>query len=102
MLARVVDANNHYRFAYTAAGAWAITKVVGGTVTQLATSPATPLTIDTPYVLRAELNGSSLKLYINGTLVAQATDSALTTGRIGLRVFGSVTRFDDVTVTTLP
>lgn len=102
VLARVVDANNHYRFAYTSAGAWAITKVMGGTVTQLATSPATPLTIGTTYVLRAEVKGSSLKLYVNGALVAQATDTALATGRIGLRVFGSVTRFDDVTVTALP
>ncbi|MEZ5411446.1 MAG: M14 family zinc carboxypeptidase [Acidimicrobiales bacterium] len=102
VLARVVDADNHYRFAYTSAGAWAITKVVGGTVTQLATSPATPLAIDTNYVLRAEVKGSSLKLYVNGALVAQATDTALTTGRIGLRVYGSVTRFDDVMVTALP
>ncbi|MDH4364459.1 MAG: LamG domain-containing protein, partial [Acidimicrobiia bacterium] len=92
----------HYRFAYTSAGAWAITKVVGGTATQLATSPATPLTIGTTYVLRAEVNGSSLKLYVNGAVVAQATDTALPTGRIGLRVFGSVTRFDDVMVTALP
>lgn len=101
VLARVVDANNHYRFGYTSAGAWAITKVVGGTVTQLATSPATPLTVDADYVLRAEVNGSSLKLYVNGALVAQATDTALTTGRIGLRVYGAVTRFDDVVVTAL-
>ncbi len=102
VLARVVDADNHYRFGYSSAGAWAITKVVGGTATQLATSPATPLAVDTAYVLRAEVKGSSLKLYVNGALVAQATDTTLTTGRIGLRVFGSVTRFDDVVVTALP
>ena len=102
VLARVVDANNLYRFAYTSAGAWAITKVVGGTATQLAASPATPLTVNTTYTLRAEVSGNSLKLYVNGAMVAQATDSALPAGRVGLRVFGSVTRFDDLTVTALP
>lgn len=98
ILARVVDANNHYRFSYTSGGRWAIEKVSSGTVTLLAQSVATTLTTNTTYSLRADVNGSELSFYVNEALVAKATDTTFTAGRIGLRVYGTISQFDNVTV----
>ena len=101
ILARVVDVNNNYRFSYTSSGRWAIEKVSSGTVTLLAQSAATTLTTNTTYSLRADVNGSSLSFSVNGVLVASATDTTITAGRIGLRVYGAVTLFDNVQVVSL-
>lgn len=101
VLARVTDASNYYRFGYSSSGRWAIERVQGGTVTTLAQSAPATLTIGTTFVLRADLDGTTLTFSVNGTTVASATDAAFAGGRVGLRVYGSVTRFDDVTVTSL-
>lgn len=45
--------------------------------------------------LKFEVVGTSLKLYVNGTLTNSATDSTLTSGRIGLSAIGSGMRLDN-------
>lgn len=45
--------------------------------------------------LKFEVIGTTLKLYVNGTLSVSATDSTLTTGRIGLSAIGSGMRLDN-------
>jgi hypothetical protein len=54
---------------------------LNGAYTLLATAVAST---DTG-LLRFEVSGSSLKLFLNGNQLASATDSALTTGSVGMR-----------------
>lgn len=59
-------------------------KVVAGTTTQLAQNSPYGTNND---VLKIEAYGSSISSYVNGTLVATSTDTAITTGvRSGLRL----------------
>lgn len=47
--------------------------------------------------LKFEVIGTSLKLYVNGALSGSATDSTLTTGRVGVSATGTATRVDNFT-----
>lgn len=78
----------------------AICKRVGGTDTKLTGAPASP---NPPLVagdvLRLEVQGTTLRAYVNGVLFHQATDASITTGtRAGLyaqQSGASRIRFDD-------
>ncbi|WP_254512973.1 choice-of-anchor D domain-containing protein [Anatilimnocola floriformis] len=72
-----------------------IYRVINGVWTRLATTSVTSGSA----ALRFELSGRSLKLYVNGTLTTSATDSVLTTGRIGVTSTGLNTRIDNFSVT---
>jgi len=77
----------------------AIAKKVGGTTTILATSGTVTAPSTTAYHTYAlEVNGSSLKAYLDGTLQATATDTAFTTGQAGLYTNNEATYFDNVDV----
>ncbi|WP_127584429.1 heparin lyase I family protein [Paenibacillus koleovorans] len=101
LLARYQDNSNYYILNYNAtAGELRITKQVAGVFTRLATKTGVSLSTGTWHTFKAELNGSTLKLYVNGTLELTATDSALSTGKPGLlQTYGDI-RFDDFNVTT--
>ena len=47
------------------------------------------------YRARFEAIGSSLRLYINDTLVVEAVDATLPTGRYGLITFNATADFDN-------
>ncbi|GIH09560.1 hypothetical protein Rhe02_76270 [Rhizocola hellebori] len=65
-------------------------------------SAAASVSTGTWYTLRFEAFGSALRGYLNGTLVASATDSAFATGKVGLTTYFSSASFDDVVVTDTP
>ncbi|WP_135548002.1 golvesin C-terminal-like domain-containing protein [Paenibacillus cymbidii] len=95
--ARYADANNKYAFYYSGySGAWILSKTAGGTNTILATGSAYTIAAGTEYNVKLVVDGTSLKGYVNGVLQAQATDSALTAGKIGVYGFKIKASFDNV------
>lgn len=84
--ARVTDANNWYQVQNNNAGPdkLAIRKRVGGTISLLATGTTTLVSGD---VLRIEVEGQTIRGYINGNLeVTVATDTAHASGDVGAYV----------------
>ena len=61
-------------------------------------SVAMPVTPGTPYRLRVEAVGSSLKVYVNdmSTPKIAVTDPTYTSGRTGVRVFSTAASFDNI------
>jgi hypothetical protein len=103
LLARVQDDSHLYFFGYSEGlGAWAIWRENGpGTTTLLARGAAFTMQPNVDYVVRADLNGSSLALSVNGVLQVTATDSTFTSGKIGFSATMAVATLDNVTVTAL-
>ncbi len=101
VLARVVDAGNHYAFRYDNRR-WVIEEVVGGSATKLGQGGRTGLSTGTTYDIRVEVQGSNLRLFVNGSLEVSVSDASHAAGAIGLGVSGSVSRFDNVAVAALP
>ena len=67
-------------------GEWMIALRNGSTVTILATSAPFNFQFGQDYTVRADLNGSALKLYVGGVLMVSTTDSTFTSGKIGFSV----------------
>ncbi|KAA3643390.1 MAG: hypothetical protein DWQ07_23035 [Chloroflexi bacterium] len=108
IICRYVDDNNFYLMTITADGFYAISKFVNNEFTALTGNGdyAESSLINqgnSSNALRADCVGSTLSLYVNGTLVDSVTDSSLTSGDVGL-VAGTFTEpgsdiiFDDFTV----
>ncbi|MEI8165818.1 MAG: hypothetical protein WCG26_05545, partial [Chloroflexales bacterium] len=77
-------------------------KVVNGEATPLATRDVPGYEIHTWYTIALSANGPSLQAFVNGELVLEAKDSALSSGQPGLftRAVGKL-RFGDFVVTSL-
>lgn len=77
--------NKEYKFAYSNSGSFAIYEVNGATVTTLKAWTATGAVIPNNWnTLKVIAVGSSLKFYINGTLVWSLSDSTFKTGAVGV------------------
>jgi pectate lyase len=72
-------------------------KVVGGSFSSLDTAPFTA-EAGVTYHVRMEMIGTSIKVYIDGELLLEATDSAHTTGGVILRMVRASTQYDNVQV----
>jgi hypothetical protein len=78
---------------------WVIYRIVNGASAAIARSTSETLVTGSTYRLSLDMNGTSLKLYVNGTLRASATDAYITSaGRAGV-IFGNGanTTFDSAT-----
>jgi pectate lyase len=75
-------------------------KLVGGSSTTLAATSFTVAT-GTWYTLRIEVNGATLRGYVNGTLLLTATDGQFSSGNVGGATFFASAEFDDFVVTSL-
>ena len=73
----------------------------GNTFTVLKTVPlGTTLATGTDYRLRLEVNGSTVRTYLDGVLIDTTTDVPFTSGSIGFRTGGSErSSWDDLTLT---
>lgn len=98
---RYKDGNNFYAASLynSSGGTLEIRKKVSGSTTTLATKTNFGLAAGTWYTVKLEIIGTSIKMYINGTLQLTATDSSLTSGGIGLVAYKTVAKFDNVSVT---
>ena len=93
LMGRHVDDFNHYYVALFRDRA-ALRKRVNGVHSTLAEIPFTT-TPGTAYRVRLEAIGSSLRFYINGTLMVERQDATLLTGRYGLITSSAAADFDN-------
>ncbi|MDR6549957.1 chondroitinase-B domain-containing protein [Paenibacillus qinlingensis] len=96
IVARYTNSNNYY-FLILYNGNLLLNKKVSGSTSTIQQVPFTANT-STFYNLQLEVNGTSVKGYVNGTLLVQGTDSSLTNGVPGFYANG-VAEYDDVSVT---
>src|SRR5690606_5982938 len=76
---RYQDGNNYYAASLTGGNKLELRKKVGGSTTNLA-SKSYALQTGVWYTVKLEMQGSSIKMYVNGNLELQATDSSLSSG----------------------
>jgi hypothetical protein len=86
LLARYVDARNHYYVTVRSTGQIQIRKVVNGVITVLATSNFTAVP-NQYYDVRFLVINDQLHLYVDEALVANAHDRSLTSGRYGIATY---------------
>ncbi|MDF2713220.1 MAG: hypothetical protein K0R28_145 [Paenibacillus sp.] len=97
---RYQDVNNFYMIQLRyGADTVRLYKRAGGTYTQLGSDIATPLAAGRNYAVKIEVNGSSIRTYINGDLKLAITDSTFASGSIGVRAYGEIQYFDNTLVT---
>jgi hypothetical protein len=81
--------DSYYAFQYTRDGRYSVWKRVEGVSSYLQSWTTTTAINqgDAWNELRVVANGSTLDFYINGTLVWTGTDSSLSSGRVGIRMY---------------
>jgi hypothetical protein len=94
LIARYVDANNFYYVTLRQDNTVSLRKMVNGTIQVLDTAPLTVST-GTPYTLRLEAIGASLRAYVSGNVVLEASDSSHARGQYGLATYRTAATFDD-------
>jgi hypothetical protein len=102
-LARFQDTNNYYmcRINKISEARIELSRKVNGVSTVLASYSFTS-TANSWYALRIIVQGSTIRCSLNGDTRFEATDTALTAGKIGFRTNWGRSVFDDVAVTALP
>lgn len=96
---RYQDGNNFYAASLynSGGGKLEIRKKVSGSTTTLTTLDY-PLSAGTWYTVKLELAGSTIRMFVNGTLQLTATDTSLSSGAIGLVAYKTAASFDNVVV----
>jgi hypothetical protein len=93
LLARYVDARNHYYVTVRSTGQIQIRKIVNGVITVLATSNFTAVP-NRYYEVQFLVINDQLHLYVDQTLVANAHDRDLTSGRYGIATYRTAANWD--------
>ena len=93
LLARYVDARNHYYVTVRSTGQIQIRKVVNGVITVLATSNFTAVP-NQYYEVKFLAINDQLHLYVDNALVANAHDRDLTSGRYGIATYRAAANWD--------
>jgi len=93
LLARYVDARNHYYVSVRSTGQIQIRKIVNGVITVLATCNFTAVP-NRYFEVRFLVINDQLHLYVDNVLVANAHDRDLTSGRYGLATYRAAANWD--------
>lgn len=97
VLFRAKDLRNHYR-AYLTSSSLVLQKVVGDAATTLY-SDARSISQGSWQTLAVTATGSSISVYLNGTLVTTKVDATYSVGEAALAVWeGASVNFDDVSI----
>ncbi|WP_164716328.1 family 16 glycoside hydrolase [Paenibacillus whitsoniae] len=99
VIGRYADGNNYYLLRLHATSGLQLYRKSGGTFTLLGSSPYT-MDLNTWHTLKLEMNGSTLKGYVDDLATAKitVTDATITQGAVGLRTYGQSASFDSLTV----
>jgi hypothetical protein len=97
LLARYVDARNHYYVTVRSTGQIQIRKMVNGVITVLATSNFTAVP-GRYYNVRFVVINDQLHLYVDNLRVASAHDHDLTLGRYGIATYRAAANWDTFSV----
>jgi pectate lyase len=89
----------HYYAAIQSNGDFKIKKLSGGNNTSISSAATVDVAVNTWYTVKLEVVGTSLKAYLNGTAVLNATDADVTAGGVGVGTKNATAVFDDVRVT---
>jgi pectate lyase len=100
VLARVQSNTSYYYVALRGNNTVELKKLVNGSSTTLDTASLT-VSINTWYTVRLDVSGTSLRGYVDGNLLTEATDSQYSSGRIGVATFYGSANFDDVVVSSI-
>lgn len=101
VLARYVDSNNYYMLRLQQTGKVQLYKKAAGTFTLLGEAAQT-VTAGSTYTLKLEVNGSALTGYVNGVeKISAVTDTAISSGKIGVRSYSQSVAIDNVSVTSI-
>ena len=95
VVARYADASNYYYLILRTNNTVELKKLVGGSATTLDTAGFASSTGNW-YTLRLEVVGTSLKGFVNGQLLVEATDAEFDEGSAALLTFFTEASFDDV------
>lgn len=100
---RSVDSNNFYMWQLNAEySVLKLHKKVDGNWTVLK-EVSTPISLNTVYHTKIEANGSTIKTYIDGTLIDTTVDTTFSSGRVGFReAFNESALFDNAVVNRIP
>jgi len=100
LIARYRDASNYHYVTLRSSGALDIRKLVNGSIQTLASVPFTVQT-NVNYRVRLEAIGTSLRVYVNGTLRAEAIDATLTraVSSAGVATYKAAVDLDNFSVT---
>lgn len=96
------NSTNYYYVSFNESndnGTSGIFKLVSGVQTQLADITSL-ITAGTTYAIKVERTGSTYKVYRNNTLLATATDTAFTSGKVGFGTLNDGASYDNLVVTT--
>jgi hypothetical protein len=94
VMARFVDPNNYYYLTIRSNNTVSLRRLKDGVITVLDSAPLN-VALGTPYDLRLEAIGSSLRGYVNGTLLLEAKDATFAKGRYGLVTYKTAASFED-------
>ena len=99
---RYLDGNNFYGVSLSSknGGLLELRKKVNGSSTVIAQA-TTEITENKWYNVKLEMNEQTLKVYLDGQLVVEATDESLIAGGVGLVASKVVVNYDNVTVSAL-
>ena len=93
LMARYVDDSTYYYVLLDRSGKASLRRWMSGRITVLDEVPFT-VTAGTTYRVRLDAIGDSLRLYVNGKLLAEAEDGAIPSGRYGLVTYRAAADFD--------
>jgi hypothetical protein len=99
LLARAAGSTRFYRLALLTGNRVQLQSVNGSSVTVLGSASRTVST-GTWYTLAIDVNGSTIRGTVDGAQVGSASNSDISSGRIGLQTVFAAANFDDVLVTT--
>jgi pectate lyase len=100
VIARAQTSSQYYALTLTGSGGVQIVKRAGGSPVVLGGGAAGVVT-GSWHTVRLEATGTSLRGYVNGSLVVTATDGTFAAGRVGVAAAYASASFDDVDVATL-
>ncbi|MGO4276202.1 hypothetical protein AB4Z22_41325, partial [Paenibacillus sp. TAF58] len=102
LVARFKDNTNYYYVYYDDhAGQLVLRKTVEGTETILS-YVSLSLSTGIQHLFKLEANGNTIKVYVNGQLKLNVTDSTLPKGKVGVYTHFAQAYFDDVYVRAIP
>lgn len=101
LLARYASASNHYYVTLRNNNTLLLRKMVNGAFTTLASAPLR-ITLNRSYRVRLEAIGTRLRVFVDGRLLAEASDSAIKQGLAGVTMFRTRADCDNVLVSSNP
>lgn len=94
---RRTDPANYYYVAVRSSNAIDLKRMLNGSFVTLASAPLR-VPLNRNYRLRVEAVGTWIRAYVNGALVLEARDSALTHGQAGVQMYKTRADYDNIVI----